>query len=194
MNIAELALTAIGLAMDAVAVSIASGLSVEQLRVRDAFKMAAYFGFFQAVMPLLGYLLGLSIAHWMNAYGGIIAFVILLALGVKMIVESRGAAAERIHSPFRTHKLFVLAIATSLDAFAVGVSFSLLQTGLVVTVALIGAITFALCLPAVWFGAQLGKSVAQYARYAEAFGGLVLIMIGCKILFWPILVPLIFGS
>ncbi len=191
MNIAELTLTAIGLAMDAVAVSIASGLSVKQLRLRDAFKMAAYFGFFQAVMPLLGYLLGLSIAHWINAYGGIIAFVVLLALGVKMIIESRDAAAERIHSPFRAKKIFVLAIATSLDAFAVGVSFSLLQTGLVATVAFIGVITFALCLPAVWFGARLGKSVAQYA---EAFGGLVLIVIGCKILFWPLLVPLIFGS
>lgn len=191
MNIAELTLTAIGLAMDAVAVSIASGLSVKQLRLRDAFKMAAYFGFFQAIMPLLGYLLGLSIAQWVDAYGGLIAFVVLLALGVKMIVESRDAAAERIHSPFRANKLFVLAIATSLDAFAVGVSFSLLQTGLVATVAFIGVITFALCLPAVWFGARMGKSVA---RYAEASGGVVLIVIGCKILFWPLLVPFIFGS
>ena len=185
MNITELIFTALGLAMDAVAVSIASGLSVKTLRVRDVFKMAAFFGVFQAVMPLLGYLLGLSIAQWLSVYGSAIAFVVLLGLGLKMIHESRQAAEDRIHSPFRTHKLLVLAVATSFDAFAVGVSFSLLQTGLTATVIVIGSITFALCLPAVWFGCKLGKSAA---KYAEVFGGVVLIAIGCKILIESLLV------
>jgi manganese efflux pump family protein len=171
--------TALALAMDAVAVAIASGLSVKTLRFRDALKMAFFFGAFQGVMPLLGYLLGLGVAQWLMAYNHWIAFVILLGLGLKMIHESRTAADERVHSPFRTRKLLVLAIATSLDAFAVGIGFSLLNTGLIATVAIIAIVTFALCLPAVWFGARLGKTMA---KRAEVFGGVVLILIGAKIL------------
>jgi putative Mn2+ efflux pump MntP len=171
--------TALALAMDAVAVAIASGLSVKTLRFRDALKMALFFGAFQGVMPLFGYLLGLVAAQWLIAYNHWIAFVILLALGIKMIHESRTAAEERVHSPFRTRKLLVLAVATSLDAFAVGIGFSLLNTGLIATVTIIGLVTFALCLPAVWFGARLGKMIA---KRAEVFGGVVLIVIGSKIL------------
>lgn len=171
--------TAIGLAMDAVAVAIASGLSVKQLRFRDAFKMAAYFGAFQALMPLAGYLLGRLLPQALDAFGHWIAFILLAVLGIKMIREAREVASERVHSPFRPHKLLVLAVATSLDAFAVGVSFSLLEAGLAMTVLVIGLVTFLLCLPAVWFGARLGKRVAQRA---EVVGGLVLMGIGCKIL------------
>ena len=104
-------LTAVGLAMAAVAVALAGGLSVKSLRLRDAFKMAAFFGMFQGLMPLLGYLFGLRLAD---------------------------------------------VLATSIDVFAVGVSFSLLDTGLIATVAIIGIVTFALCLPAVWFDAPGG--------------------------------------
>ena len=188
MNFAELVLTALALAMDAVAVSIASGLSIKPphaLRVRDALKMAAYFGAFQAIMPLLGYLLGLSVAKWIDTFGGVIAFVVLMALGLKMIYESRSAGEEKAASPtpFGTRKLITLAIATSLDAFAVGVSFSLLQIGLAPTVLVIGVITFVLCLPAVWFGSQFGPRLGKAtAKYAEVLGGIVLIGIGCKLL------------
>ena len=179
MPFATTLLTAFGLAMDAVAVSIASGLSVRALRFVDALKMALCFGLFQAVMPLAGYLLGMSLEQWLADYDHWIAFVLLSALGIKMIHESRTAADERIHSPFRLRKLLVLGIATSLDAFAVGVSFSLLEVGLVATVSIIGVVTFLLCLPAVWFGVRLGKLMAQRA---EVLGGVVLIAIGSKIL------------
>ena len=179
----SLIIIALGLAMDAVAVAIASGLSVSNLRFRDAFKMAAVFGAFQAIMPLLGYLLAswftASSAAWLKDYDHWITFVLLGGIGIKMILDARTAADEKVHSPFRINKLIVLGIATSLDAFAVGVTFSLMGAGLAATVIIIGAITFLLCLPAVWFGARLGKI---YAKRAEILGGVVLIAIGCKIL------------
>jgi manganese efflux pump family protein len=172
-------LTAIGLAMDAVAVSIASGLAERKLHFRNALKMAFFFGLFQALMPFAGFFLGLSIAEWVSAWSAWIVFLVLLILGIKMIREARTVGDEPLHSPFRTNKLVALAVATSIDAFAVGVGFSLLDSGLVVTCATIGLVTFLLCLPAVWFGAKLGK---RFAQRAEIFGGLVLIAIGCKIL------------
>ena len=176
-------LTALALAMDAVAVSIASGLSVHTLRFRDALKMAAVFGAFQALMPLLGYLLAswftASSAGWLRDYDHWVAFMLLGGIGVKMILEARTAADEKVPSPFRTNKLIVLGIATSLDAFAVGITFSLMDAGPAATVIIIGEITFLLCLPAVWFGARLGK---LYAKRAEILGGVVLIGIGSKIL------------
>ena len=183
----DLFLTALALAMDAVAVSIASGLSVHTLRYRDALKMAAVFGAFQALMPLLGYLLAswltASSAAWLKDYDHWVAFILLGGIGVKMILDARrfnqNTADEKIHSPFRTNKLIVLGIATSLDAFAVGITFSLMEAGLAATVMIIGVITFLLCLPAVWFGARLGK---LYAKRAEILGGVVLIGIGSKIL------------
>ncbi len=183
MTYLSLIIIALGLAMDAVAVAIASGLSVSKLRFRDAFKMAAVFGAFQAIMPLLGYLLAswftASSAAWLKDYDHWITFVLLGGIGIKMILDARTAADEKVHSPFRINKMIVLGIATSLDAFAVGVTFSLMEAGLAATVIIIGAITFLLCLPAVWFGARLGKI---YAKRAEVLGGVVLIAIGCKIL------------
>lgn len=166
--------------MDAVAVSIASGISVSRVSVREALKMALFFGAFQALMPLAGFVLGLALAEWLAAFDHWIIFLLLTGIGIHMIHEAKSVGDEKLHSPFRTNKLLVLATATSIDAFAVGVGFSLLDSGLVVTVTTIGLVTFALCLPAVWFGAKLGK---LFAKRAEIFGGLVLIAIGCKILF-----------
>lgn len=187
MTILTLIITALALAMDAVAVAIASGLSVKDLKLTDAFKMAAIFGAFQALMPLLGYLLAswftASSAAWLKDYDHWVAFILLGGIGIKMVLDARrfnqNAADEKIHSPFRTNKLIVLGIATSLDAFAVGVTFSLMEAGLAATVIIIGAVTFLLCLPAVWFGSRLGR---RYAKRAEILGGVVLIGIGGKIL------------
>ena len=172
-------LTAIGLAMDAVAVSISSGMSVRNIRLVQALKMALCFGLLQALMPLLGYLAGVQFRGQLEAYDHWVAFLLLAFLGIKMIRESREAGEEHIDSPFAIGKLLVLGLATSIDALAVGVSFSLLEIGLLETVATIGVVTFALCLPAVWFGAKLGKSMA---KRADVLGGVILIGIGTKIL------------
>ncbi len=176
-------LTAVGLAMDAVAVSISSGMSVRTVKISQALKMALFFGLMQALMPLLGYLTGTQFRGQLEAYDHWVAFLLLTFLGIKMIRESKDAGEESVDSPFANGKLLVLGLATSIDALAVGVSFSLLEIGLLETVATIGVVTFALCLPAVWFGAKLGKSMAQrVAQRADVLGGVILIGIGTKIL------------
>ena len=171
--------TAVGLSMDAVAVCISSGMSVREIRFSQALKMALCFGIMQAVMPLLGYLAGVQFRGRLEAYDHWVAFLMLGYLGIKMIRDSRGAGEEKLESPFATGKLLLLGIATSIDALAVGVSFSLLAIGLLETIVTIGVVTFALCLPAVWFGAKLGKSMA---KRADLLGGAILILMGCKIL------------
>ena len=172
-------LTAIGLAMDAVAVSISSGMSVRQITIGPALKMALCFGLMQTLMPLAGYLAGARFHGQLEAYDHWVAFLLLGFLGVKMIRESKQAGEGSLDSPFAAGKLLMLGLATSIDAMVVGVSFSLLDTSLVETVATIGVVTFALCLPAVWFGARLGKSMA---KRADVLGGIILIGIGTKIL------------
>lgn len=171
--------TALGLSMDAVAVSISSGMSVREIKISQALKMALCFGIMQAVMPCLGYVAGVQFRGQLEAYDHWVAFLLLGYLGIKMILDSRGAGEAPLDSPFATRKLLLLGVATSIDALAVGVSFSLLAISLAETVVTIGVVTFALCLPAVWFGARLGKSMA---KRADILGGAILIIMGCKIL------------
>jgi putative Mn2+ efflux pump MntP len=178
-----LLITAVALSMDAVAVAIASGLSVKQVRLREALLMATMFGLFQGGMPVAGYALGAWMAGALQAFDHWIAFVLLAGLGLKMIWESREAGEERIHSPFRFNKIIVLAVATSIDAFAVGIGFAVIDVGLTQTALVIGVTTFLLCLPAAWFGCRLGQGLGKLvAQRAEVLGGVVLIAIGSKIL------------
>lgn len=177
-----LLLTALGLSMDAVAVSISSGIAVKTPQVRQTLKMACFFGGFQAVMPLLGYVFGALFQHWIASVDHWIAFGVLGCLGGKMIYEALtpddGLDAD-ITDPFQTSTLLFLAIATSIDALAVGVTLALLQTALLASVLCIGGVTFLCCLPAVQFGSYLGE---RLAHRAELCGGLTLIAIGSKIL------------
>jgi len=181
VSVFTILLTAAGLAMDALAVSISSGLGLREHRQRRALKMAAFFGGFQAIMPAVGYALGVTFREWVAAADHWIAFGLLAAIGGKMIHESmsNGGDASRRTDPFSTRTLTLLAIATSIDALAVGISFSLLETSLALTAGLIGAVTFAFCYPAVLFGRLAGD---RFASHAERAGGLVLIGIGLKIL------------
>lgn len=182
MLTATVVMTAIGLAMDAVAVSIASGLAAQPLRQRDALKLAFIFGAFQAVMPALGFLLGFSVTDWVATWGTWIAFIVLLALGINMLIgalSKNEIESDLQQNPMQHKKIMVLGFATSIDAFAVGVSFSFIDTGLVVTCATIGIITALLCYSACWYASKLGS---KFAKHAEIFGGVVLISIGCKIL------------
>jgi putative Mn2+ efflux pump MntP len=174
-------LTAFGLSMDAVAVSISSGMSAAPADRRDALKMAAWFGVFQALMPAVGYALGLALRDWVAALDHWIAFGLLTLIGGKMIHE---AYATRDAAPvpgdrFAARRLAVLALATSVDALAVGISFSLLDIDVPVAIATIGVTTFALCYPAVLLGRRLGE---LFSKRAELVGGLVLVGIGVKIL------------
>ena len=179
MSLPELFLIAVGLSMDAFAVSICKGLSMCQFRLRHALVIGAYFGGFQALMPLIGWLLGarfqeaiVSIDHW-------IAFVLLSLIGGNMIREALGGEEEDCDPSLAPLAMLVLAVATSIDALAVGVTFAFLRVDIVPAVALIGTCTFLISAAGVKVGNVFG---ARYKSRAELLGGIVLVLIGLKIL------------
>ena len=169
--------------MDAVAVSISSGMSRGRHAAwRDALAMAGTFGFFQALMPAIGYVGGSLFKDAIEAYDHWVAFFLLGAIGAKMIRESMHSAPGGDGpkgNPFKPRRLLLLGIATSIDALAVGLTLSLLDFPALASIAIIGVTTFALCLPAVRLGAKLGTAFAHRAEFA---GGLVLVLLGAKIL------------
>lgn len=168
-----------GLAMDAFAVSISTGINIKYLRMREAIRIAAYFGSFQALMPILGWILGYSMQKYINTVDHWIAFVLLTFIGVKMIWESFKNDDEAKGIECLTKKLlFTLAVATSIDALAVGISLSFLQT-IITPAIIIGVITFTLS----FFGVQIGNKFGHFSeKRFEVYGGVVLIGIGIKIL------------
>ncbi|MBN1763431.1 MAG: manganese efflux pump [Methanomicrobia archaeon] len=180
MSMITILLIAIGLAMDALAVSITSGLTINDLRLRNAATIALFFGSFQAVMPLLGWFGGVSaravitdIDHW-------IAFGLLCLIGCKMIYEStRLDSDDKKMNPQDLHVLVLLAIATSIDALAVGISFAFLQMAIITPAIIIGVTTFALSFLGVYLGNVSGHF---FEKKIEVLGGLILIGIGLKIL------------
>ena len=179
MNLWELFVIAVGLSMDAFAVSICKGLSTPRLRLRHSLICGGYFGLFQALMPLLGWLLGVrfqamiaSLDHW-------IAFILLGIIGVNMIRESRENEEESVDSSFAFRTMLPLAVATSIDALAVGISFAALSVDIVPAVSLIGVTTFIFSVAGVAIGHTFG---ARYEKPATIVGGVVLILLGLKIL------------
>ena len=181
MGFFELFLIGIGLSMDAFAVAICKGLGMERINKRDTLLLALFFGGFQALMPLTGYLLGSRFASDIERWDHWIAFVLLAFIGGNMIRESRGQEEEEIEhgGSIRYRELFTLAVATSIDALAVGVSFAFLGVHIVPAVTLIGCTTFVLTLAGVWVGNLFGS---RYKSRAELTGGIILILIGVKIL------------
>ncbi|MCH5251922.1 MAG: manganese efflux pump [Lachnospiraceae bacterium] len=179
MEIWELLLLAVGLSMDAFAVSICKGLSVSKLKIRHAFIVGVYFGGFQAAMPLIGYLLGkqfqaliVSVDHW-------IAFGLLLLIGANMIREALSEEEEEGNASFAFRTMLPLAVATSIDALAVGVTFAFLEVSIFPAISVIGITTFLLSAAGIKIGNIFG---AKYQKKAEIFGGVVLILLGVKIL------------
>ncbi len=180
MGLVTVAGVGLGLAMDAVAVSLVSGLAKRRLATRDAPLMAAVFGFFQALMPLIGFGIGAVARDWVQAIDHWIAFALLALIGAKMAWEGWHFHPDVVRGdPFALRRVVLKGIATSLDALAVGFSLSVLGVPVLVSAGLIGLITFALCLPAVWLGSRLGE---RWAAGAEILGGLLLIAIGAKVL------------
>ena len=174
----ELLLTGVGLSMDAFAAAVCQGLSMERLDRRRALSVALAFGGAQALMPLLGWLLGSRFAGYIQRLDHWIAFVLLGAIGANMIRESLGPEEEAVpHTGWR--QLALLAVATSIDALAVGVTFAFLEVSIGPASALIGTVTFCLSLAGVAAGNVFG---GRWRRQAEFSGGAILIALGCKIL------------
>lgn len=178
MGLADLFLIAVGLSMDAFAVAICKGLSVKKVTVKHGLIVGAYFGGFQAGMPLLGYLLGSSFAKYIEAFDHWVAFVLLGIIGFNMIRESR-EQGEEVNASFGLKAMLPMAVATSIDALAVGISFAFMRVQIGWAVLFIGVITFTLSAIGVKLGNHFG---AKYKSKAELFGGVVLILLGTKIL------------
>jgi len=180
MDIITIVLIAFGLAMDAFAVSITSGITIKNLKINHALTIAAFFGSFQAFMPLIGWLAGLSLTDYISGIDHWIAFGLLAFIGCKMIYEStRIESAHKETNPLNFHVLLLLSIATSIDALAVGVSFAFLQIAIATPIIIIGTITFALSFLGVFIG---DKSGHLFENKIEIAGGIVLFAIGIKIL------------
>jgi len=166
--------------MDAFAVSIGKGLSVKKATVGNALSVGLWFGGFQALMPLIGYFLGVFCASFVESVDHWIAFGLLFFIGVNMIREALGPEEEcQNASSFTPKTMFVLAIATSIDALAAGISFAFLNVNIWISILMIGLTTFAFSVVGLKAGNLLGS---RFHKGAEIFGGLVLIGIGAKIL------------
>jgi len=180
MDSITIVIIAVGLAMDAFVVSIISGSAYRQLHVRHALRMALFFGAFQAFMPLVGSLAGLTLREYITHCDHWIAFGLLAAVGGKMIYESfKIKSVEENPDPSNIFVLLVLSVATSIDALAIGITLSLLAGSIVVAVIIIGLITFVLSYLGVYIGKRFGHF---FESKMEALGGIILIGIGTKVL------------
>lgn len=199
MDIVSIALIAVGLSMDAFAVSVTNGIIIRELKLQHALKVGLYFGVFQALMPLAGWLAGSQFKEYITSIDHWIAFVLLAFIGGKMIYEAYKENCEvcetgeeacevaisgqegtvAVEDPLRMGRLMVLAVATSIDALAVGISFAFLNVSILWSAALIGLITFVICAAGVYIGNKFG---CLFQKKAEIAGGIILLLIGTKIL------------
>ena len=179
MGFPELFILAVGLSMDAFAVSICKGLSIRALMPRHAVIVGLWFGAFQALMPLIGWLLGASFADKIAAVDHWIAFVLLSIIGGNMIKEALDKGEEDCDPSLAPMTMLLLAVATSIDALAVGVTFAFLRVDILPAITLIGVCTFIISAAGVKVGNVFGT---RYKSKAELFGGVVLVLIGLKIL------------
>lgn len=180
MQLAVILFIAVGLSMDALAVSIVAGSVYRELKVRHALRMALFFGGFQAAMPIIGFLAGLSLKEYIAAYDHWVAFGLLAFVGGKMIYESlKIEAAERNLDPSNLVVLLALSVATSIDALAVGITLSMLTSAIVAAAAIIGLVTFSLSYAGILIGKRFGHF---FESRIEILGGVILIAIGLKIL------------
>ena len=178
MEIWELFLVAVGLSMDAFAVSVCKGLSVKTLRPRHCAVAGLYFGGFQALMPLLGWLLGRQFESLIKSIDHWIAFVLLALIGANMIREALGGE-EDVNDSFSFKTMLPLAVATSIDALAIGVTFAFLEVQILPAILLIGCPPFVLSAAGVKIGNAFGSG---FQSKAEIAGGVILILLGTKIL------------
>ena len=184
MSLWELVLIGIGLSMDAFAVSLCKGLGMKKINYRHGLIIALFFGVFQGIMPLIGWFLGTQFEQYIKPVDHWVAFALLTYIGVKMIWDATHEKEEEKNEKLEDPKLdlkemLLLAIATSIDALAVGITFAVLQTPIVPAITIIGLTTFCLS----WIGVAIGNRFGtRYEKKAEITGGVVLVLIGLKIL------------
>lgn len=184
MGLLELLIIAVGLSMDAFAVSISKGLSLKRIRLEHALKVGLWFGGFQALMPLIGYMLGSTFAEIVSAFDHWVAFVLLSLIGGNMIKESLEKEDDcecnkKDKNGFGFTTMFTLAVATSIDALAIGVTFAFFKVAIIPSIIAIGITTFLFSIAGLKIGNIFG---CKYKSHAELFGGIILILIGLKIL------------
>ena len=179
MSIGELFIIAVGLSMDAFAVSVCKGLSAGRVRLGHALTAGIWFGGFQALMPFLGWLLGSRFQSFISNVDHWIAFLLLGLIGLNMVRESRSQEEEEVGASFSPKAMLPLAVATSIDALTVGITFAFLRVNIYWAISLIGVTTFVLSAIGVKAGGVVGE---RGKSRAELAGGIVLILMGCKIL------------
>lgn len=180
MGLIELFILAVGLSMDAFAVSVCKGLAMPKLSVRKTFIVGAWFGGFQALMPAIGYVLGVGLQDKITAIDHWIAFILLAVIGANMIREALSGDCDECETASLDIKtMFLLAVATSIDALAVGITFAFLKVHIIAAVIFIGITTFIISAAGVKIGNVFGT---KYKSKAEFAGGLILILLGLKIL------------
>ncbi len=179
MEIYEILLISIGLAMDAFAVSICKGLSMKKMNWENAVIIALYFGVFQALMPLIGYFLGMTFESIVTTFDHWVAFALLTLIGGGMIKESFDDEDDKKNDRVDFKTMVVLAIATSIDALAVGITFAFFDVNIVLAVSIIGIITFIISVLGVKIGNRFGD---KYQNKAQIMGGIILVLLGFKIL------------
>ena len=179
MTILELFILAVGLSMDAFAVAVCKGLAIGKIQWKHVVIVGLWFGGFQALMPLIGWLLGSSFAEYIAAVDHWIAMILLVLIGANMVRESLDKDPEHVNPSLGVRTMFVMAVATSIDALAVGVTFAFLEVRILPAVSFIGVITFLLSALGVKIGSIFGT---KYKSKAELLGGIILILLGIKIL------------
>jgi putative Mn2+ efflux pump MntP len=179
MNMITILFIAFGLAMDAFAVSITNGITIKHQRINNALKIGIFFGSFQALMPLIGWLAGLRLRDFISGFDHWVAFGLLSLIGGKMIYESTKIGDDKEIRSLNLFVLLLLSIATSIDALAVGLSFAFLKISIATPIIVIGIVTFMLSFLGVLVGNRLGHF---FEKKMEIVGGLILIGIGIKIL------------
>lgn len=179
MGIIEIVLISFGLAMDAFAVAVCKGISMKKLNVLKSIIIGIWFGFFQAIMPIIGFYLGTKFESFINSFSHIIAFILLLIIGANMIKENFEKNVN-ISDEVGVKSMFWLSMATSIDALTLGITFALFNINIFLTAIMIGLITFILSFIGVLSGQKFGD---KYERKAQIIGGLILISLGIKNLF-----------
>lgn len=179
MGILEIILIAVSLAMDALAVAICKGLSMKKMSWKKSAIVGGYFGIFQGLMPIIGYFLGTTFENFVTKIDHWIAFGLLIFIGINMLKEALAKETENYNDNVDFKTMVILAIATSIDALAIGITFAFLGVNILSASVVIAIITFLVCLIGVKIGNKFG---AKYEKKAESVGGLILILMGVKIL------------